>query len=32
MHLKAFERLNNERLENNEIAYANPRKLCIRDA
>ncbi|MES2279526.1 MAG: NAD-dependent DNA ligase LigA [Bacteroidota bacterium] len=28
MHLKAFERLNNERLENGEVAYANPRNFA----
>jgi DNA ligase (NAD+) len=28
MHRKAFERLNNERIENNEIAYANPRNFA----
>jgi DNA ligase (NAD+) len=28
MHHKAFERLNNERIENNEIAYANPRNFA----
>jgi DNA ligase (NAD+) len=28
MHRKAFERLNNERLENGEVAYANPRNFA----
>lgn len=28
MHRKAFERLNNERIEKNEIAYANPRNFA----
>ena len=28
MHLKAFERLNNERLENGEVPYANPRNFA----
>jgi DNA ligase (NAD+) len=28
MHLKAFERLNAERLENGEVAYANPRNFA----
>lgn len=28
MHKPAFERLNNERIENNEIAYANPRNFA----
>lgn len=28
MHLKAFERLNNERVENGEIPYANPRNFA----
>jgi DNA ligase (NAD+) len=28
MHLKAFERLNNERLENGELTYANPRNFA----
>ena len=28
MHLKAFERLNNERLDNGEVAYANPRNFA----
>ncbi|ASU35878.1 NAD-dependent DNA ligase LigA [Mucilaginibacter xinganensis] len=28
MHLKAFERLNNERLENGELQYANPRNFA----
>jgi DNA ligase (NAD+) len=28
MHLKAFERLNNERLENGELPYANPRNFA----
>jgi len=28
MHLKAFERLNNERLENGEMTYANPRNFA----
>ena len=28
MHRAAFERLNNERIENNEMAYANPRNLA----
>src|SRR5690606_11597491 len=28
MHRKAFERLNNERLENGEIPYANPRNFA----
>ncbi|MDB5016869.1 MAG: ligA [Mucilaginibacter sp.] len=28
MHLKAFERLNNERIENGEIPYANPRNFA----
>jgi DNA ligase (NAD+) len=28
MHLKAFERLNKERLENGEVAYANPRNFA----
>src|SRR6201985_58779 len=28
MHLKAFERLNNERIENGDIPYANPRNFA----
>ena len=28
MHLKAFERLNNERVENGEVPYANPRNFA----
>ncbi len=28
MHLKAFERLNNERIENGEVTYANPRNFA----
>jgi len=28
MHLKAFERLNNERVENSEVPYANPRNFA----
>jgi DNA ligase (NAD+) len=28
MHLKAFERLNNERIENGEVPYANPRNFA----
>jgi len=28
MHLKAFERLNNERIENDEVPYANPRNFA----
>ncbi|MBB6110852.1 DNA ligase (NAD+) [Mucilaginibacter lappiensis] len=28
MHRKAFDRLNNERLENGEVAYANPRNFA----
>ena len=28
MHRKAFERLNNERIENNEVPYANPRNFA----
>jgi DNA ligase (NAD+) len=28
MHLKAFERLNNERIENGELPYANPRNFA----
>jgi len=28
MHLKAFERLNEERIENGEVAYANPRNFA----
>jgi len=28
MHRAAFERLNNERIENNELAYANPRNFA----
>jgi DNA ligase (NAD+) len=28
MHLKAFERLNNERVENDEVPYANPRNFA----
>jgi DNA ligase (NAD+) len=28
MHRKAFERLNNERIENGEVAYANPRNFA----
>ena len=28
MHRKAFERLNNERLESGEVAYANPRNFA----
>lgn len=28
MHLKAFERLNKERLDNGEVAYANPRNFA----
>jgi DNA ligase (NAD+) len=28
MHRKAFERLNNERIENGELAYANPRNFA----
>jgi DNA ligase (NAD+) len=28
MHRKAFERLNNERIENGEVPYANPRNFA----
>jgi DNA ligase (NAD+) len=28
MHLKAFERLNKERIDNGEVPYANPRNFA----